>query len=103
MKVITNRVPRPMLSFCDLSMNERTDMIDTYGQEDAETGKYFIYKEHTYSLSEFQTTLKTPWGDFPELRAAGWDGVLGTSYFDAIVIKVNESEDTVTVGRMIQE
>lgn len=84
MKIKTNNKPRALLSWFELTKTEQT-IFDHLDQDNDE--RFFRYKGWVYSLSDFM----------PDGTPAGWDGSMGQSYFDAVLVKIVDDE-TVIVG-----
>ena len=90
MKVITNNHYRPLLSFWELSPREKKEMTDIL-EEKAEEDTFFRYKGTVYPLSDFMRTFSTP----------NWDGILSTTAFTAIVVKLSPDGEAVKVGLVL--
>ena len=89
--IITNHKPREMSSWFDLPESERDD-FDYVEESDRYNYRFFKYLDSWYDFHEFETAT----GD---IRAAGWHAWQTDSYFSATLIKYNDDDDTVTVGR----
>lgn len=96
MNIKTNNQPRPLLSFCELTRVQQDEVINERGALECDDWKGFVFKGNVYSLDEF-----TILSDGSEEKAAGWDGAMGTSYFHAILVKLDMKDlDSVIVGQM---
>lgn len=91
MQIITNNVPRLLLDFCQLTAKEQKEYDALECPDDY---SYIRYRGDVYSLEEFMRTSKDS-----ELRAKGWDGYIGESFFSAVLIKIVEDDpDYVVMG-----
>ena len=89
LEIKTNRQPRELLSWFDLTKKEQ-EQFD-YIEEPEELGyEFFRYKGHCYSLEEFMRTGK----DHP-FGIAGYDGYSSDSYFSGVLIKFSDCGDAV--------
>lgn len=91
-KVRTNNVPRNQVIWCELTEKQKADLDwrDTEELQDAFTG--FIFKGQVYDLADF-TVLDNE--NFP---TKDWHGAFAQSAFHAVLVKLNEREETVIVG-----
>ena len=85
MKIITNNQPRPLIDFCELTPVERED-FDWYDHENS-PNDFFRFKGEVYTLQEMVIT-----------DIEGWDGVMGTTYFSGVLVKLQDDNDSVIVG-----
>ena len=88
MKIITNNVPRELLTWWDLTAAERED-FDWTQEDGADT--FFRYKGLVYCTGEFMNVSST------ELPLATWQGIHADSLFSAIVLRYTD-DDQVIVG-----
>ena len=89
--IISNHKPRELSCWFDIPGSERDD-FDYVEESDRYNYRFFKYLDYWYDLHEFEHAT----GD---IRAAGWHGWQTDSYFSATLIKYNDDDDTVTVGR----
>jgi len=82
MEIVTNKRPRLLLDFDQLTEREQRD----FDHDDAETGSYVRYKGKIYSLDEFAVAPEN-------LRKRGWDGVVSDSHFSGVLIRLGEHDD----------
>lgn len=95
MKIKTNNQARPLLTYDELTHKQQAELGELE-LEQVESWKGFVFKGNVYSLDEF-----TILSDGSEEKAAGWDGAMGTSYFHAILVKLDMKDlDSVIVGQM---
>ena len=87
-KIVCNNVPRHLIYGHDLPLGVHKDF--DY-MEDILSGTFFKYKGQYFDVGEF---LCCP-HDLDEL---GWHGYAGQSYFHAVLIKLSDCGDYVTVG-----
>ena len=95
--VHTNRQPRALVSYHDLPESARED-FDYITGDDRDALRLVAYRGEWYDTYEFERT-----GD--DVRALGFDGVQGDSYWSATVIAYfdragDEFDDAVVVGRI---
>lgn len=96
MTIKTNNVPRPLLSFYELTEKQQVEVTDDIGKEHCEDWKGFVFKGQIYNLDDFTIYSKDS-----EERKQGWDGGMGQSAFHAVVVKLDSSDlDSVVVGQM---
>lgn len=84
MRIVTNNCQRPLRSWCELTKREQTQ-FNHLTEDEANNSSFFRYKWQVYSLSDFMR----------EGTPAGWDGSYGQSYFDAILVKIVDSESII--------
>ena len=82
-KIVTNNVSRDILYWNELTDTER----ETLDYVNDDSGIFFRYRGDIYDIGEFMRT------DIP-----GWDGVMGTSYFSGVLIKLTDDNDHVIVA-----
>lgn len=87
--ICTNRQPREVLDFCELTPAEQCD-FDYRGANDG--AAFTRYRGTTYDLS-----------DFPRAPAdlTGWDGALSDSFFSAIVCRFVDGGERVVMGTVL--
>tara|TARA_R110002153_G_scaffold11011_4_gene42647 strand:+ start:473 stop:757 length:285 start_codon:yes stop_codon:yes gene_type:complete len=87
LQIITNNVPRPILSSYELTDKELEDF--DY-MEDTSEGSFFKYRGQVYSLDNFMSSL-------PE-ELSDWHGIHGETFFSGVLIKLSDCGDAVIVG-----
>lgn len=87
MDIRTNNKPRPTLYGDEVPVKYRKE-FDYMTDEEFSENTFFMYKGWCYSLGDFMRIESIP----------GWDGVLGTSHFSAVLIKLVGNE-AVIVGQ----
>ncbi|MBK1734882.1 hypothetical protein CKO15_06170 [Halorhodospira abdelmalekii] len=93
-RVITNHVPRMLVSAYELTEREWQEFSDWASEET----DFVRYQGALYPVVEFQTTHVLP--EFHPAKS--WDGIYPLSHFDAILIRfADEDFETVIVGKMI--
>lgn len=95
--VTTNNKPRPLLSWFDLPESERAD-FDYIEEDERYSYRLFQYRGSFYDYYEFQTAGN-------DVKALGFDGVQGQSYFDAIAVRYfdrdgYEYDNEIVVGHL---
>ena len=85
--IITNRQPRQLLDWFDLSPAEQAD----FDYITDESGSFFRYRGACYDLSEMQRTGDN-FGSY-------WDGYSSHNYFSGILVHLCQDSDFVVVGR----
>jgi hypothetical protein len=88
----TNRIPRDVLRWHDLTPKERAefDYLDTEERQDE--ASFMRYRNWTYDLGEF---MRCPADSSPapdSLGFSGWDGYHSDSYFSGILIRYPDSD-----------
>ncbi len=95
-RVITNNQPRPLMDLCELTTKEQREYIDSYGStESAESSSYFRYLGVTYDVFDF-ICFDSP----PEIKGS-WHGYYSMCAGLAIVIRIDDNNNEVTVGRLV--
>jgi len=92
-KIITNHVPRLLLSWDELTRKEK-DEFEFTGRWSCD---YFRYKHNIYCLADFMSIREIGQEEF-----AKWHGYAADTFFSGTVIKVCYQEGTVTVGRVFE-
>lgn len=95
MKIVTNRIPRPLLPLTDLPEKARKDFdyID-----DSYDFRFVQYKGVWYDVYD---STRCPGAEAPEATRhvfAGWDGYISDSYFSGVLFKFAD-DDRVVVGQ----
>lgn len=87
LKIVTNNVPRDILTYFDLSEKERNQ----FDWDGADEHRFIRYKGSVTPLENF---LRFPEGTFP----AGWQGAASDSYFSGLLIKFTEDFEQAIIG-----
>jgi len=93
--IITNRHPREVLDWLDLSDKERAE----FNYDSAPDHRFVRYKNWTYDLHEFLTARSIQPGTAPMFKE--WDGYHSDSFFSGIVVKYDLDQDWVVMGTYI--
>lgn len=93
--IVTNRQPRDILHWWDLSAKERAefDYLDTKDRQNE--AAFFRYRGATYDLGEFMATRGMP--EFSPLVA--WHGYHSDSYFSGVLVRYTDDFEHVVAGR----
>jgi hypothetical protein len=93
--IVTNNVPRTLVSFNDLRKEDQAD-FDYIGEYDKDSPRFFAYKGAWYDANEYMRC--------PDTCEAfkDWDGYAGDSYFSGTLIKYVDNYERVIVGRYMQ-
>jgi len=92
MQIITNNVPRDIISGWDLTPQEREE-FDHYTTEELDCASFFRYKGEVYDLGEFMR-----WDNVDSPTRQNWDGCHSDSFFSAIVVRLCNDNEQVVVG-----
>jgi len=102
--IITNNVPRPILSSYELTREDYDNYFDYYNVDQIHSGEispeFFRYKGELYDLGEFSFISHrndpTAPSEFP-----GWHGIQPDSFFSGILIRYSPDSDyeEIVVGR----
>lgn len=94
--VISNRAPRDVLSWHDLTAAERAefDYLDT--EQRQEEAQFVRYCGVTYDLGEFMSLHSTAAGN---LNFKGWHGYHADSFSSGILVRYTRDAETVIMGR----
>lgn len=90
MKIITNNVPRDVLSFYELTEKQRAEF--DYFDAENDVGMFFRYRGEVYDLDDGFDSVK-------DEGLRGWDAVQPDSFFSGICIRFTEDFEQVVVGR----
>lgn len=82
MRIVTNNQPRPIVYWHELTQKEKQE-FDYLTEDNMEM--FFRYKGWVYSLSDF----------IRDGTPEEWDGSMGQSYFDAVLVKIIDSESII--------
>lgn len=91
----TNNQFRFLVNGYDLTEKQRKE-FSQYDEKELDAAYFFEYKGQLYDVADF-TKIEQGDTDFSE-----WDAVLGTSYFDGVLIKMSGCSEKVKVGRFYQ-
>jgi hypothetical protein len=85
--IITNNIPRDLITWHELSMKEREDFDYIESGDDCFEYRFFRYKGNVYDVYEFISGMK------------GWDACASDTFFSGTCIRMVYDEDKVIVGR----
>lgn len=90
MQIITNNVPRNIVSGFELTEKEKQefDYLD-----DVDSGSFFRYKGLVYDIGEAMLVPETN----SELKS--WQGIYTESFFSGVLITITDDCEEVVVGR----
>ena len=90
-KIVTNNIPRPLLTWGELTNRERTDEYGLMGNR--ARGEFYVrFRGCVYPLVDFDRASKV---DFP-----GWDGVYPEDYWMGVLVRlIPDDPDRVVMGR----
>lgn len=83
-----------VISFYDLDADQQAEQVDTFGQESAEDGNYFIYGGQVYAMSDCIREEQ-----HTEAGAAGWHGSFSETAFSRLLVKLVDDNEAVILGR----
>ncbi len=83
-----------LLSFWDLDDAQQAEQVETFGQESAEDGNYFIYADQVYAMADCMR--EEP---HTEAGAAGWHGSFSESAFSRLLVRLVDDNEAVLLGR----
>lgn len=90
MQITCNNVPRPMLYWHDLTVEERSEF--DWIEEDDNSYGFFRYRGAVYCLADFMR----PPHDLAEKR---WHGYMSDTYFSAVLVRFVDMGESVIVAR----
>lgn len=92
MKIITNNVPRDLLSWHELTTKEQAEFDYTNG-DDSTSERFVRYKGETYDVYDTEGV--------PNFAEPGWDSFISETFFSGILFRFVDPEnlDQVVVGR----
>lgn len=106
LKIISNRIPRPLLTWEELTPKEREEL--DWADPDNSDKHFFRYKKHAYALMAFGICFYIN----GKLRIVDrkydgryWEGWYGHTYDKCLVIRITEDRKSVIVGEghMLEE
>ncbi|WP_324271044.1 hypothetical protein SOP91_00235 (plasmid) [Enterobacter hormaechei] len=83
-----------VISFFDLNDDQQAEQVETFGQESAEDGNYFIYADQVYAMAD--CIREEP---HTEAGAAGWHGSFSETAFSRLLVKLVDDNDAVILAR----
>ncbi|HED5782855.1 TPA: hypothetical protein R5O69_004387 [Enterobacter hormaechei] len=83
-----------LLSFWDLDDAQQAEQVETFGQESAEDGNYFIYADQVYAMADCMR--EEP---HTEAGAAGWNGSFSETAFSRLLVRLVDDNEAVMLGR----
>ena len=96
MKITTNNHYRPVLYWHDLTTKEQDKLKDSY--DTIEESTFFRFKDWCYDLNDFLRVNDRLHGVHPDHDLYGWDGYKNESFFSSVLVKFDESCESVKVG-----
>ena len=96
MKIITNNHYRPILRWSDLTEEEQNLRYGMY--DDIEESSFFEYKDCLYDLNDFLRVNNALNGKGVNHDLYGWDGYHNESFFSSVLVKYDDSFESVKVG-----
>lgn len=97
MKIITNRIPRPLQCLSDLPPKARKD-FDYLTEDHAYEYRLVQYKGVWYDVYDSMTCPGAVATDDTRHAFSGWDGYISDSFFSGVLFKFAD-EDCVVVGQ----
>lgn len=96
-RITSNYRVRPLVSWDELPERDRADFSYVEDNEwDRDTARFFRFRGSWWDSHEFQVAPDS-------YRARGWDGVMATSYFAAVLLRYFDRDgyelEGVVVGR----
>lgn len=83
-----------VISFWELSEDQQAEQIETFGQESAENGNYFIYADQVYAMADCMREES-----HTEAGAAGWHGSFSETAFSRLLVRLVDDNEAVLLGR----
>jgi hypothetical protein len=96
MKIITNNHYRPVLYWHELTTEEQEELKDSY--DTIEESSFFRFKDWCYDLNDFLRVNDSLNGKGTDHELYGWDGYKNESFFSSVLVKLDDSGDSVKVG-----
>lgn len=96
MKIITNNQYRHILYFCELEQDEQDEFKDSY--DTVEESTFFRYRGRVYDLNDFLRVNNALNGKGVNHEMYGWDGYHNESFFSSVLVKYDDSFESVKVG-----
>lgn len=83
-----------LISFFDLDDAKQVEQVETFGQEEAENGNYFIYSDQVYAMADCMREES-----HTEAGAAGWHGSFSETAFSRLLVRLVDDNEAVLLGR----
>lgn len=83
-----------LISFFDLDDAQQAEQVETFGQEEAENGNYFIYADQVYAMADCMREES-----HTEAGAAGWHGSFSETAFSRLLVRLVDDNEAVLLGR----
>lgn len=96
MKIITNNQYRHILYFHELEQDEQDEFKDSY--DTVQESTFFRYRGNVYDLNDFLRVNNALNGKGVNHEMYGWDGYHNESFFSAVLVKYDDSFESVKVG-----
>jgi hypothetical protein len=96
MKITTNNHYRPVLSWHELTTKEQDELKDSY--DTIKESTFFRFKDWCYDLNDFLRVNDHLHGRGTDHDLYGWDGYKNESFFSSVLVKYDESCESVKVG-----
>ena len=96
MKIITNNHYRPVLYWHDLTEKEQKELKDLY--DTVEESSFFRFNDWCYDFNDFLRVNDNLNGKGTEHELYGWDGYKNESFFSSVLVKYDDSCESVKVG-----
>ena len=93
MKITTNHHYREILYWHDLTSEEQREHADDY--EDVKESTFFRYRGQVYDLGEVS---RPAYLSHERSMLNKWHGMLGTSFFSAVLVKYSDDYESVKIG-----
>ena len=93
MNIITNHHYRLLLSWHDLTDAEQREHADAY--DGVKDSTFFRYRGQVYDLGEFS---RPAYLSHERSMLNKWHGMLGTSFFSAVLVKYSDDYESVKIG-----
>lgn len=97
-EIRTNNQKRELLYFFELSENDQNNVEREYSEMNKDEEQFFKYKGYWYALSDFSHIPNDH-----QISKLGWHGMLTIYNSMNLVVKLSNSREWVTVGRMTAE
>ncbi len=98
LRIITNRVPRDVLNWYELTEKERAEFDYLDSEERQAEANFVRYRGEVYDLGEFERTPNNEPARQELNQLAAWDGYRGDSFYSGVVIKYCDDFERVIVG-----
>lgn len=95
MKIITNNIPRPIIYGYELTDKEKLD-FDFLSDEEIICTEFFRYKGDVEYLGDYMAFRHE--SCFSDIDKNKWHGYKSDSFFSALLIRLSDCGEAVTVG-----